>query len=225
MYIGIKAHMSEKNIDLNKHYWDNFYKNNFKNTPSQFCVCMLTEIDRSATIVELGSGNGRDALYFASQGHITVAMDLSEEAITACKREASEREVEHTSFFQGDLTQHKDVDALIQHARNISQGKPLVFYSRFVMHSLDDTQEKNLLNILSSCIKPGETVYFEFRSQEDENLDKLFGNHFRRYVDTEEFYLRLKQGGFEIQYNLIGQGMAKYKEEDPFVARVIAVKS
>ncbi|MFT5212295.1 MAG: tellurite methyltransferase [Flavobacterium sp.] len=216
--------MSEKNIDLNKNYWDNFYKNNFKNTPSQFCVCMLTEMDPNATIVELGSGNGRDALYFASQGHVTVAMDLSQEAITACEREASERDVEHTSFFQGDLTKHESVNAVIQHARSISHEKPLVFYSRFVMHSLDDTQEQKLLNILSSCINTGELIYFEFRSQEDAELDKLFGNHFRRYVNTEEFYLRLKQGGFEIQYKLIGQGMAKYKEEDPFVARIIAQK-
>ncbi|MBL4681619.1 MAG: class I SAM-dependent methyltransferase [Pseudomonadales bacterium] len=216
--------MSEKNIDLNKTYWDNFYKTNFKSTPSQFCVCMLTEIDPTDTIVELGSGNGRDSLYFASQGHITVAMDLSHEAIASCEREAKERQVEHTSFFQGDLTNLENVSSVIQHARDKSESSMLTFYSRFVMHSLDDEQERKLLEILSSCLQAGEKIYFEFRSSEDAELDKVFGNHFRRYINIDAFHARLENGGFNISYSLVGQGMAKYKEEDPFVARIIACK-
>jgi tellurite methyltransferase len=212
----------EKNIDLNNAYWDSFYKSNFKNTPSQFCVCTLTEIDSDTTIVELGSGNGRDSLYFASQGHITVAMDLSSEAIASCEREALVRQVQHASFFQGDLSKSEDVEDVIAHAR--LENDNLTFYSRFVMHTLDDKQEVDLLDILSINLRENEKIYFEFRSSEDANLEKLFGNHFRRYVDIEMFHTRLTNRGFEILYSLTGQGMAKYKEEDPFVARVIARK-
>ena len=213
---------NKKNIELNKTYWDTFYKSNFKNTPSQFCVCTLTEIDHDTTIVELGSGNGRDSLYFASQGHITVAIDLSHEAIASCEREAVKRDVKHSYFFQGDLTKPKDVSALILHAR--SKSKKIIFYSRFVIHTLDDDQETALLDILASNLDKDEKIYFEFRSSEDAELDNLFGNHFRRYVNVETFYEKLVTRGFEIQYSLIGQGMAKYKEEDPFVARIIAQK-
>ncbi|MCF6300790.1 MAG: class I SAM-dependent methyltransferase [Proteobacteria bacterium] len=216
--------MTEKNIDLNKTYWDNFYKSNFKNTPSQFCVCVLTELDPSAVVVELGSGNGRDSLFFASQGHITVAMDLSHQAITSCKRDAKARKVNHTSFFQGDLSKQADVESTIKHAREKSGGKNIIFYSRFVMHSLDDQQENAFLQNLSNTLQTGELIYFEFRSAEDAGLDKHFGGHFRRYVKVDEFKKRLAQGGLEIEYEIIGQGMAKYKEEDPFVARIIAKK-
>jgi len=216
--------MESKNIEVNKGYWDNFYQNNFKHTPSQFCVCVLTEIPDDATVVELGSGNGRDSLYFASQGHVTVAMDLSHTAIESCQEEVLKRKVKHSSFVQADLTSHEDVSAAITHARTKSQGKSMVFYSRFVMHSLDDEQEQALLTILSQCIQAGELIYFEFRSKEDENLDKHFGGHYRRYVDTDVFMHRLRNLGFKINYQLIGQGMAKYKEEDPFVIRIIAQK-
>lgn len=217
--------MNKKDIGFNKSYWDAFYKNNFKHTPSQFCVCVLTELAKDAVIVELGSGNGRDSLYFANQGHMTVALDLSHEAIASCEAQAKKINTEHAYFVQADLTDKQKLKSTIEKTRLKAANKPLTFYSRFVMHSLDDNQEVALLDILANNLQKDEKVYFEFRSQEDASLDKHFGGHYRRYVDTEQFLSRLTQRGFEIKYSLIGQGMAKYKEEDPFVIRIIAVKS
>lgn len=216
--------MEKKNIADNKDYWDNFYKSNFKHTPSQFCVCVLTEIPDDAVVVELGSGNGRDSLYFSSQGHETIALDLSHEAIVSCNDVSKKRNVEHATFIQADLTSTQDVTNAINLAREKAQDKPLIFYSRFVMHSLDDKQEQALLNILSENLQKDEHIYFEFRSKEDENLDKHFGGHYRRYVDTDVFKQRLNDLDFTINYQYIGQGMAKYKEEDPFVIRIITQK-
>ncbi len=216
--------METKNIEFNKDYWDNFYKSNFRHTPSQFCVCVLTEIPDDAVIVELGSGNGRDSHYFASQGHQTIALDLSHEAIESCKKESEQKNIKHATFVQADLSKLDDVSQAISLARAKAQNKTIVFYSRFVMHSIDDEQEVKFLDILSNCMQPGESVYFEFRSKEDAELDKHFGGHYRRYVDTDVFKHRLNDLGLKINYNLIGQGMAKYKEEDPFVVRIIAEK-
>jgi hypothetical protein len=216
--------MEKKNIADNKEYWDSFYKSNFKQTPSQFCVCVLTEIPENAVIIELGSGNGRDSLYFSSQGHETIALDLSPEAIASCNEISSKRNVEHATFIQADLTSTHDVSNAINLAREKAQDKPLVFYSRFVMHSLDDKQEQALLKILSECLKKNEHIYFEFRSKEDEHLDKHFGGHYRRYVNTDVFKQRLQDLNLSINYQYIGQGMAKYKEEDPFVIRRITQK-
>lgn len=216
--------MDIKNIEVNKSYWDNFYQSNFKHTPSQFCVCVLTEIPENALIVELGSGNGRDSLYFASQGHQTVALDLSHEAIESCKKESAEKNIKHTTFIQADLSNFEDISQAVSSARTKTSGNDIVFYSRFVMHSLDDNQEIQFLKNLSACMKVGEQIYFEFRSKEDAQLDKHFGGHYRRYVDTDIFIQRLVDLGLKINYELLGQGMAKYKEEDPFVIRIIAEK-
>lgn len=217
--------MSTKNVEFNKKYWDSFYKNNHKHTPSQFCVCVLTELNDDTVIIEIGSGNGRDSHYFASQGHITVAMDLSHQAIKSCRDLAISRNIEHSTFFQGDLTNKESMQNVVKYTREKSDEKDIVFYSRFVMHSVDDSQELIFLQILSDCMQPDEVVYFEFRSKEDAVLKKHFGGHFRRYVDTDNFkQLLFDKFGFNIDYSITGKGMAKFKEEDPFVSRIIARK-
>ena len=104
-----------------------------------------------------------------------------------------------------------------------STSGSVVFYSRFVMHSIDDEQQESFLNGLSQCIAPNDTAYFEFRSKEDADLDKHYGGHFRRYVDTKSFEQALVSiANLTPEYSITGQGMARFKEEDPFVSRIIA---
>jgi len=217
--------LTEKNFEFNEKYWESFYKTNHKHTPSQFCVCVLTEISSDAVIVELGSGNGRDSHYFASQGHITIAMDLSYQAIKSCEDLAKSRNIDHATFFQGDITNRESLQQVVEYAREKSGGKKLFIYSRFLMQSLDAEEELMFLNILTDCMQTNEIVYFEFRSKEDSELKKHYGGHFRRYIDTDNFKRILTdEFGFIIDYSITGRGMAKFKEEDPFVSRVIAKK-
>tara|TARA_B110000977_G_scaffold192130_1_gene265238 strand:- start:3066 stop:3719 length:654 start_codon:yes stop_codon:yes gene_type:complete len=216
--------MTEKNVEFNKEYWNSFYQRFQRHTPSQFCVSVVTDIEDGTTVVELGSGNGRDSHYLAGQGYITVAMDLSQEAIKSCKDYADTHQVLHSDFYQGDITDKGDVAKVIGLAREKSAGCKVVFYSRFVMHSIDQAQEARFIAALSGSMDPGETVYFEFRSKEDETLEKHYGGHYRRYVDTTAFIQNLKNAEFTVDYSITGQGMAKFKQEDPFVSRVIASK-
>jgi len=215
--------MTEISVDLNEEYWNSFYKTNHKHTPSQFCVCTLTEIDSDAVVVELGSGNGRDSLYFANQGHITIAIDLSHQAIKSCNKELKEKNIIHAKFIQGDITNRKILQETIEYAREKSGGRKIIFYSRFVMHSLDDKQEAIFLKLLAEFMHTDEVIYFEFRSKEDLELKKHYGGHFRRFINTDYFLKFLsKELGYKIDYSITGRGMAKFKEEDPFVSRIIA---
>ncbi len=87
MYARLSIH------DYNKQYWNEFYSNNHKHTPSQFCVSVVTELKEGSCVVELGSGNGRDSLYFSSQGFVTVAMDLSKQAVESCQQQTKTRNI------------------------------------------------------------------------------------------------------------------------------------
>jgi tellurite methyltransferase len=212
-----------KDVDFNKDYWNSFYGNFQRHTPSQFCVSVITDLEPGSVIVELGSGNGRDAHYFASQGFITVAMDLSSAGISSCKEYAQSNGIHHSFFFQGDLTDRGAIEQVVNEARNQSTSGSVVFYSRFVMHSIDDEQQERFLQGLSQYVEPNDTAYFEFRSKEDADLDKHYGGHFRRYVDTKSFEQALASiANLTPEYSITGQGMAKFKEEDPFVSRIIA---
>ena len=218
--------MTNHSIDDNKAYWDQFYKDFGRRTPSQFCVSVITDLEAGASIVELGSGNGRDSFFFAEQGFRTVAMDASETAIQKCEEYALARRITHPYFLHGDITKEDDVANAVANGRSESASGCVTLYSRFVMHSLDDNQQTAFLAALGACTGTGDVVYFEFRSQEDAALEKHYGGHYRRYIDTDQFTSELASvAGFETTYSLTGQGMARLKEEDPVVSRVIAAKS
>jgi len=186
---------------------------------------VVTDLNPGSVVLELGSGNGRDAHYFASQGFVTVAMDLSPEAISSCTRYAQSNDIQHSFFFHGDIADSESVKTAVMKAREQSGAGVISFYSRFVMHSIDDAQQEFFMHSLSKFLQVGDEIYFEFRSKEDANLDKHFGGHFRRYVDTDQFSRALIEIlGLSIEYTITGQGMARFKEEDPFVSRVIARK-
>lgn len=222
--------MSFKDSSTEQNYWNDFYEKCVIDVPSQFCVSMATDITKRKTVVEFGSGNGRDSLYLASIGHVLVALDLSVEAVEKCNTSMISQGVKHAIFLHGDMSNDDDVQKAITIARgNAHDDEPeLVIYSRFVMHSLDDEQEHKFLTSLSGCMKPGEKLYLEFRSSEDAVTDKYYGNtnHYRRYVDTTKFVKSLSGDySFEINYSITGQGMARYKEEDPFISRILATRN
>lgn len=217
--------MATKDIELNKDYWDNFYRNNVIDIPSQFCVYMATDIAAGSSVAEFGCGNGRDALYLASQGFNVRAVDLSAGAVESCQAKLDARGIQHAQFKQGDLSCDDDIANTLDNARQAcKEDSQVVVYSRFVMHSLDKSQESAFLVSLGKHMQAGETVYFEFRSQEDAELEKTFGGHYRRYVNTDLFLNELNDNGFDIRYHYTGQGMSVYKNEDPFVSRIVAIR-
>lgn len=209
----------------NRAYWEQFYKENVLSVPSQFCTLVATEIDTAPCIIELGCGNGRDSLYLASRQHPICAVDMSHEAVKSCSERADKMGIENVQFMQGDLSKLEDMERLFSQARKSAKNGRIVGYSRFVMHSINDAQEAKFLSNISGLMKSGERIYFEFRSKEDADLEKTFGGHYRRFVDTDAFIkAQTEMHGFNLLYALTGRGMAKYKAEDPFVSRLIFEK-
>ena len=227
----------DKDVTKEKGYWNTFYsKASIPAVPSQFCVLVSTELSRSTPIVEFGCGNARDSLYFISQGFTVLASDLSKEAIESNQEKiAADTVAENkgTKFSICDCTDETDVDELIKSARATtgdSDGN-IAVYNRFFLHSIDQVQERQFLTSLKKSMIKGDKLYMEYRCDKDEALPKVYGkDHYRRYVKTSEMVQFLESDGdsdafaFEMEYEKTGQGMAKYKHEDPFVSRIIAVK-
>ena len=234
---------SNKVVTKESNYWNNFYAKCFSvDIPSQFCTMFATEADRTRPVVEFGCGNGRDSVYLARHGFRVFAGDLSAEAVA---RNRAREEEPHdgnndklghhpASFRVCDVAQARDVEALLTLARgnntnsntNSNNNNNIAIYNRFFLHSLDDDQEHKFLTALSDHTQPGDTLYMEYRCSLDAALDKVHGqDHYRRYVDTDQLKTVLsRQLEFDVQYDVTGQGMAKYKTEDPFVSRIIAIR-
>lgn len=218
--------MTNRNREQRRTYWREFYKQRHSLVPTQFCALVAAEIASNSTIVDWGSGNGRDSLFFAAQGHMMLAMDLSAEAVKIGDHEARLRGLhDKVTFLQGDLSSLPDVENIVQVARKKNDNGFLAHYSRFVLHSLDESEEDRFLAALSGCMKPDERVFFEFRTKQDADRYKHYPDHFRRYLDTDKFQLKLSDNlGFSVEYSVTGSGMAKYKQEDPLVSRIFARK-
>lgn len=89
----------ENPID-NRDYWNRYYQDGLcPMDPSPFARYAATLVEPGRTLVDLGCGNGRDALYFASLGLSVIAIDLSDTAIQTLR----ERGGDNPRFLCGDF--------------------------------------------------------------------------------------------------------------------------
>lgn len=163
-----------------------------------------------------------DSIYFATHGFTVYGCDLSKDAIE--KNIDKSKDVSSIEFKIVDASCEEQVQNVVNAARK--EGGNVTIYNRFFLHSIDEAQEEKFFHALSKALVGGDKLYCEFRSKEDEALDKVYGKeHYRRYVDTPLLVENLTTKGFNVDYSITGQGMAKYKVEDPFVSRIIATKN
>lgn len=224
---------TKKDVAIERSYWSNFYSEiALPDVPSQFCTMVSTEVLDSAPVVEFGCGNGRDSLYFASRGFLVFGSDLCATAIESNRSKAAERfgslaVRRQPRFSVCDVTDASAVGALVAEARAAARdgNGPIVVYNRFFLHSIDAAQEAMFVRGLAGSMAEGDRLYMEFRCHLDEDLPKVYGkDHYRRYVQTDDLCRLLERSGYAIEYRVTGRGMAKYKSEDPFVSRIVAVK-
>ena len=195
-----------------KRYWAEFYQKHRKGErPSSFAEYVAGKyVITGNKLLELGCGNGRDALFFASKGIQAVAIDQvveEMEFLNSLKRS-------NVKFVAGDFSElgvYSNFDYV---------------YSRFTFHSIDMTSENRVLSTLSDVLNSNGLFMLEARSTKDENLNKEFVDlHYRRYLDFEKTVAKVEALGFEILEQVESRGLAPYKSEDPFVLRIIARKS
>ena len=106
---------------MDKNYWDEYYKLHGEDKeisdPSSFAKFILKDFfsERKFNIVELGSGNGRDAIYFAHHNHNVVAIDQSISAIDIEKQSLNAElknnlEPKALDFVLEDYTQYEQIN-------------------------------------------------------------------------------------------------------------------
>lgn len=209
----------EDTVD-NAAYWDQYYKNRIcSEEPSPFAQYVATLVEPGKRMVELGCGNGRDAVYFAGQGLQLTALDMSQEAIT----QLQSRNIPNAEFLCGDF-----VNADVHQPNSYDYA-----YSRFTIHSINHNQEQVLLNNLFRGLRPGGKLFIEVRSVNDPLFGKgrqvernayFYDNHYRRFIVLTELLDSLESRGFRVEYAQERTGFAPYGNDDPPVIRVVAAK-
>ncbi len=198
-------------------YWDHYYAARLRperRLPSQFATFVAGELDQRHRVIELGCGDGRDAMFFANYGHDVVGIDASPAAINACRLLAGILS-ENASFIVSRIDDPELAD------RIKGSSGPRVVYARFFLHAITEVEEEALLDLAAAITEPGDMLAVEYRTVRDSSGAKVTELHYRRFVLPAAFEARALGRGFDVTYSIEGFGFAKYRQDDAYVARTL----
>lgn len=203
-------------------YWNSYYESSLAPLePSSFAQHVIGIISLPhADILEVGCGNGRDAIFFSSRGHNVTALDKSEGAISFCVNSHPASGVE---FLNGTLSSLKK-------RRGLAFD---VIYSRFCLHAMTLPEEAEFVTCAFDLLRADGSLLIECRSINDplarkgevlSPTERIHG-HYRRFIIPDELTAKLGHAGFKVISISESNGLAKFGDEDPVVIRMVARKS
>ncbi|HVV86786.1 MAG TPA: class I SAM-dependent methyltransferase [Kofleriaceae bacterium] len=210
-------------------YWNAFYAGRHPDleNPSSFARVVLGKLEPEALLFELGCGNGRDALFFASQGVRVVACDRSAVAIhTLNERPDLGRFRHRPRFLQADF-------ADLAQVYDRSQPALDAVYSRFTLHAIPAAIQGAALAWSAAHLRSGGQLLVEVRSvkgslygqgEPAERDAFIHDGHYRRFLRLEELSDEVRGLGLELVEAIEASGVAVYKDDDPVVIRLTARK-
>lgn len=210
-------------LDFNRDakYWDSYYtEGKAPQNPSQFAEWILPQLKKHSNILDLGCGNGRDSIFFGDNDMNVTAIDASPQVI---------KHLEHT--IKRDNMYFICDDFVC--SSMIFAGQYDYCYSRFSLHAINEKQEMEVIKNVFRVLKSGGKFFIETRSIADEIYGKgekvgedsyYYNGHFCRFIRKERLTERLKDTGFEIEYENESRGFAPMAGENPFIIRIVANK-
>jgi SAM-dependent methyltransferase len=206
-----------------KVYWEKYYsKQNAELKPSLFAQYVTENVLKEHNlIIELGCGNGRDAIFFANENFKVYAIDQVFDEIKFLKKRYTQ--LKNITFECADFT-------------NLDNSRKFdVVYSRFTMHSITESQEEKVVLWAFQNLNPNGIFCIEVRGQKNEIFGKgkpvknqpnafIFNEHYRRFLKFEVFINKLESMGFSIEFAAEKKGFAPFNGENETFIRIIAKK-
>lgn len=208
---------------MDKKYWANFYSEQNRDLkPSAFAKYILETIPpRSEKLIELGCGNGRDAVFFANEGFEVLAIDQVESEIKFLTYRY--QQIGSLHLLCADFT-----DCLIKEKFD-------VVYSRFTLHSITEEQQHKVLSWAYDILNNNGSICIEARGQKNELYKMgepvegepdafILHDHYRRFINFDALCAELKGLGFEFTFAKEDKGFAVYHDTDETFIRIVAKK-
>lgn len=197
-------------------HWNTYYTGkDVPLNPSQFAVFTVGEFAPDA-IVDVGCGSGRDTFFFGGQGIFAIGVDGSQAAVDLCQSRINGRPL---AFVCSDIN-NPNLPSLILPL--LGDAAKVLIYARFFIHAITEDEEANFLqHCIKILHKRGGHVALEFRTPRDRSLHKVTPDHYRRFVDPASLIGRAARLGLVSRYSVEGFGMAKYKDDDAYVSRIL----
>ena len=209
---------------FDKEYWEKYYaQQNAELKPSLFARYIRDEVIKEhKSIIDLGCGNGRDSIYFANENFDVIAVDQVSNAIKFLKNRYIQ--LKNIAFECADFTN-------LDNARKFD-----IVYSRFTIHSITEQQESRVVAWAFQNLNLNGKFCIEVRGQKNEIFEKgipvenqpnafIYDEHYRRFLNFENFVEKLKSIGFTIDFAAESKGFAPFNGKDETFIRIIAIKN
>jgi ubiquinone/menaquinone biosynthesis C-methylase UbiE len=206
------------------YYWDEVYSKveNIKKPSSfaKFCIKKFIDRKKNKKLLDIGCGDGRDTLFFSKKLDST-GIDKSKAAINFLKLKYFN--YQNCKFYRFNL----------DYLNNANLLKYDYIYLRFLIHAINLSSEKKLFIYLKKkLIKKNSLIMAEFRSDKDplmklgKKISKYerYTDHYRRFINFENFKCKLKKLGFKIIYNIERRGLSIAGNDNPILCRFIFKK-
>ena len=188
-------------------YWSKVYAGEtLPLNPSKFAMFVKDTLKDVNSVLEVGSGNGRDAYFWGKTCSVN-AYDIA----------TKPTDTETVTFHQANM---KDIN-----------GNHDLMYSRFSLHSVPEDIEDFLLAysktnckyIAIECRSTKDTLASGLNKKNEGSHETSYAKaHYRRYVDFELFKTKLTGLGFHILHASESDTYAPYNGYNPTCLRIIA---
>jgi tellurite methyltransferase len=193
------------------------YHDRLRGLKSRFAKLASGYFSPSSDILELGCGVGRDAIYFAAQGHQVIATDAAASVI-AHNSEMTDRGV---IFMSMDMTK----------AFPFKDERFNAVYSHLSLHYFTNTQTRSIVQEIHRITNDKGIFAFSCKNLSDPNFGKgreIEENLFVResgvalHLFSRQYVSALLEGLFEILY--LEESEQEYNDEHSSLIHAIAKK-
>lgn len=198
-------------------HWESFYTqgraDRVPTGPSAFAQWVEQRVEPGSRIVELGSGTGRDAIWFTQQGHPVIGSDYC----VAARRYAGERAAAagvDVPFRDFNMAVQRSV--LVRGARMARLPGVTHTYARLLVDELQPSARPALWRFCSMASRTGGRTFVEFRT--DANRVRFV----RRppWPSPDTVAAEIESAGGRIRDRVLGRGLANEAGRDPVVCRM-----
>ncbi|MFJ9316945.1 class I SAM-dependent methyltransferase [Pimelobacter simplex] len=181
--------------------------------PSSFAEWVAPQLGDGRAVLDVGTGTGRDALWFARQGRRTGAVDFSRGSLGVVRRRAKRRglEVEVDQLILGELR------STLAHGTRLARD-PHDLYARHLVGCLDTAALDQLWLLSRMALRPGGgRLFLELAAGEPGPSDGLV-----RRVPVDVVRAGIEASGGVVEHLTVGPGDDMFDLPDPAVCRIRA---
>lgn len=202
-------------------YWDRYYARKiYSSEESDFSKYIVKNYPAVNSVLDVGCGDGRDSLFFASNNKSVRGIDASIEAINLCNNVRPA--IFKNCFFNVMNYNTENFFSPFDVAHVKREGSAI--YARFFIHAINESQEENFLKESASAICRNSYIFLEFRNINDSKEPKIENEHYRRFINSEVLKQKCRFFGLTLIEEQHGRDLARHKEENPFISRLMYTK-